>query len=243
MKASIQSLIFAGLMVAAPIAMASTYVGVWKNKTFSTTGALKIEFNINASRVTGSFDLDGMVFGSFDPAAVPINVPLKPDGSATFKIKNTALGDFSGSYKPDGTLTVTITNIPAGSLTEARIKGKFDLKLETFHATYEIDDSGSLFANGTADAHVPKAPVVKVDKTVKFTGKSAGVRAKVVTNTKITSFKAATGSTAKVTVTGHNPYQIQVSKISAPITAVTITVKNADGFTTRKVVKFIKNQP
>lgn len=224
-----------------PLATASVYTGSWENKTFDTTGALTIDFKKTKTKVTGSFDFDGPVFGAGDPPAISFTAPLKSDGSGTFTVTGTGVGDLSGSFTAKGKLTITISNIPGGFLTEARINGKFDLKLEKFNATYQIDNAGGLFAEGVAEAHVPKAAVITVARKVNVIGKTAKTPVKVVANTGITSVKATTKANAKVTVKGKkSPYQLVVTRMNAASAKVTVTVKNADGFTSKKVVTFVK---
>lgn len=224
----------------APLATASIYTGSWKNKTFGSTGALTIDFTLKKSQVAGSFDFDGPVFGAGDPPAIKFKAPRKADGSGSFKVTGTAVGDVTGSFTKNGKLTFTITKIPGGVLTEARINGKFDLTVEKFTATYEIDSTGGLFANGVAEAHVPKPPTIKASDRVTVSRASGKVQAKVLTNTGIVSTKATVDGGARVTVTGKNPYTIEVKKLSAPTTTVKFTVKNADGFSKRKSIKFIR---
>jgi hypothetical protein len=242
MKTKIRSLIAAALCFAAPHAIASTYIGTWKNTTFKTTGALKMQFTITKTNVTGSLDLDGPVFGAGDPAPIPFNMKRKADGSGSFKVAGTSLGDLAVSYKPDGALDMAITNVP-GFIDDASFNGRFDLKLEKFAAVYQINASGSVLAEGVADARVRKAPTIKAPKTVKTSGKSGGVTAKVITNSGIKSFTAKANAGAKATVSGNNPYQITVTKITKPNTLVTLEATNGDGFKKTKVVKFTLNNP
>lgn len=235
-----KALIIPALLLLAPLAGASTYTGTWNNKTFNTEGALTIEFEVGKDNVAGSFDFDGPVFGAGDPPAIPFSAPLDSDGSGSFTVIGTGVGDLSGSFSKDGKLDITISNIPGGVLTEARINGKFDLKVEKFDATYEIDSSGALFANGVAEAHVPKKPKLKLPKRVKFSGAKGKAKLTVKTNTGISKVKAKATGKAKVRVTGKNPYKIVVKKTTRKTTRVKIIVVNEDGFKTTKTVKFIK---
>lgn len=242
MKTKISSLIAAALCFAAPHADASTYTGTWKNTTFGSTGALKLKLTITKTNITGNLDLDGPVFGAGDPLPIPFNMKRNKDGSGSVNVNGTPLGDIAASFKPNGALNMTMTNIP-GFLDDASVKGRFDLKLEKFAAVYEINASGTLYAEGTAEAHVRKAPTIKAPSTVKVSGKSGGVTAKVVTNTGIKSFTAKANAGAKATVTGNNPYLVTVTKITKPITLVTLEAVNSDGFKKTKVVKFVLNNP
>lgn len=243
MKTTTQWFVIAALVFAAPLASAAIYEGSWKNKTFDSTGALTLDLNITKSKVTGSLDLDGPVFGGGDPPAIPFNFSRKKNGSGSIKILGSSLGDITGTFNSNGKLDFKITNIPGGFLTEARLDGKFDLKLEKFKATYEIDNADGLYAEGSAAAHVHKAPVVKAPGIVTVNGKTGEVTVKVVSNTKITGFTATADGGAKVTVVGKNPYHISVKKMTLPTTRLTIVVSNADGLETTEVVKFVKRKP
>ena len=240
MKTSLRLFIVPALLCFASLGNASTYTGFWKNKTFGSTGDLTINLTITKAKVSGSFDLDGPVFGGLNPPAIPFNVPLKTDGSGSFNVKGTVLGDVKGSFKSNGDLSFTITHIPGGFLTEARFNGKFDLRIEKFSGTYEIDSSGGLYATGSTAAHVPQAPTLQVAKQVNVGGTSGQVKAKVLTNSKIKSFSATADGNAKTTVTGTNPYTISVKKMTLTTTRLTLLVKNIDGFQTSKVVKFVR---
>jgi len=202
-------------------------------------GDLTVEFDIKSNKVVGFIDADGPVFGGGDPPAIPFNATLKKNGSGNFNVPGTPMGDIAGSFDAKGNLTVTITNIPGGVLTEARIRGLFDLKLEKFDMVYEIDNSSGSYAKGVGEAHVPKKPALKVAGKVNYSGKSGKTTARVLTNTGIKSFKAE-ASGAQVGVIGANPYKIIVKKAKRKITRVKVTAINEDGFKVRKFVKFIK---
>ncbi len=240
MKTLMEISMMSALLFLPPLATASVYSGSWENKTFDTTGALTIDFTVKKSSVSGSFDFDGPVFGAGDPPAIAFKAQRKANGSGSFKVTGTAVGDLAGSFTPKGKLTITITNIPGGFLSEARINGKFDLGLEKFDATYEIDDNVGLFANGVAEAHVPKAPTLKAVKKVAVSGNGAKTQLKVLTNTGIASITTSINGTGKVIVKGSNPYQIVIRNMTGPSSKVTVTVTNDDGFASKKTIRFTK---
>ncbi|MEO5716574.1 MAG: hypothetical protein ABIT37_24055 [Luteolibacter sp.] len=229
------------MILLTPITEASIYTGSWKNKTFGSSGALTVNLTLTKTNASGTFNLDGPVFGGGDPPAIPFNFALKSNGSGTFTFNGTSLGNVKGSVKPDGTLAFTITHIPGGFLTEARINGKFDLSLEKFAGTYEIDNSSGLYATGSIAAHAPKAPVIKAPGKVNVTGAKGEVTAKVVTNTNIKSLTVSADGNAKVTVSGKNPYLITVRKMTLSTTRLTITATNGDNLKTARIVKFVRS--
>lgn len=240
MKTPLRIAILCGALFVIPAAHAALYTGSWKNTTFGSSGAMKIDLTIKDGRAKGSLDLDGNVFGGIDPPAIPFNFPFNPNKSGNFKISGTVLGNFAGTYSKNGDLTVTITKTPGGFPKETRIDGKLDLKLQTFKATYEIDDNAGLFAEGTAAAHVHKKPIIKAPSEVEVTGKTGEASAKVVSNTKITKFQVTSPDGATIQVSGTNPYVIKVGKLNQPVTRVVMRATNADGLTKTKTVKFIR---
>ncbi len=228
------------VLILAPLASASVYTGAWNNRTFDSTGALTIDFEIGAKNVTGSIDFDGPVFGGGDPPAIPLNATLKNDGSGKFLIPGTAMGDLEGNFKADGSLTIVITNIPGGFLTEVNIIGKFNLKLESFTATYQIDNAAGVFATGDAEAHVPQKPSVTAPRKVTYSGKKGSATIKVATNTGIKSVTAKSNHSA-VKVSGKNPFKLTISKQQKKKTSVKVIVTNDDGFKTVRTITFIKS--
>lgn len=240
MKTPLRIAILCGALFLIPAAKAAIYTGSWKNTTFGSTGALKIDLTLKDNRASGSLDIDGNVFGGADPPAIPFNFPFNPDKPAKFKISNTVLGTLSGSYAPDGRLDVVIRNTPGGFPKEARIAAKINLKLRMFTATYEIDDDSGLFAEGTAAAHVPTAPKIKTPARVEVSRKVKTISVKVVSNTKIKSFKVTSPDGAGLKVTGKNPYEVTVSKLTKPETRIIITAVNADGLKKSKTVRFVR---
>lgn len=240
MKTPLRIAIVCGALLLVPTTQAAIYIGSWKNTTFGSTGALKIDLTLKDSRAKGVLDVDGNVFGGADPPPIPFNFPFDPDKNGKFKITGTILGDLAGAYTTNGDLNVTITHIPGGFLTKVSIDSHIDLKLETFAATYQIFNSGGLYAEGTAAAHVHKAPAVKLAKTVNVDGKTGSTTAKVTSNTKIKKVVVGSPDGAKVTFTGDNPYLIKVGGLNQATTRVKFSVTNADKLTTTKTVKFIR---
>lgn len=241
MKTLKKHLFLAALFLLTPLAGAATYQGSWENETFGSSGALTIDLTVTATKVSGSFNLDGSVFGGGDPASIAFSTTLDINGSGKFKTLGTAIGDVTGTFLSDGSLTITITNIPGGFLSKTKFTGKFDLSNETFTGTYKVYAFDVLFATGDIEAHVHKAPILKVSRTVNVTGTRKTIEARVTTNVGIKSFKATTASLANITVTGTNPYQIKVTNLIEPEVRVKVTVTNTDGLSTSKTVKFVKS--
>jgi hypothetical protein len=231
----IESCIAAMALWMAVPAFADTYIGSWQNTTFDTTGALTIEFTQTKSKVSGSIDFDGPVFGAGDPPKMDFSAPLKADGSGDFKIKGTMLGTIIGTFTADGKLTMSIVKVP-GFITDASIKGKFDLKAKTFTATYKIDSTEGPLAEGVANAHVPKAPTIITKRKASFQGTTAKILVNVVSNTTIKSVTATADGGATVKVKGSDPYKITLKNIQSPTVNLTITATNDDDLSKTKTV-------
>ncbi len=223
------------LLFHAPVANADTYVGSWHNATFDTTGALTIEFTKTKSKVEGSFDFDGPVFGAGDPPKMEFSSPLDSDGSGKFKIKGTMLGTIIGTFTADGKLTMSIVKVP-GFITDASISGKFDLKAKTFNATYKIDSTEGPLAKGTASAHVPKPPSIKAKSKMTFEGTTARIPVNVVSNTPIKNLTATANGQANVKVKGKGPYTIVLKNIKGPKVILSITAINGDDLSKTKTI-------
>ena len=98
-------------------AIAGHYVGAWTNLTFGSTGKAVINIVISGTNAALVFNMDGQVFGQFDPPV--ITMPGTVQGE-TIQIDNKGVGIF-GDVKgvvngAIGTLATTLTNIPGGSI-------------------------------------------------------------------------------------------------------------------------------
>lgn len=227
-------------LCAAPLADAATYKGSWNNKTFGSKGDLTIDFNVTKTRISGKFDADGPVFGAGDPPAIPFSAAVKPDGTGRFRVLGTNMGDITGDFDTKGKFVMKITNIPGGQLTEVRFNGRFDLGIESFRGTYEIDSQAGLFAEGTTRAHVRKAAVLKGPKTVKVKGKKARINVRATSYTRITKVRVVSNPKVKVRVAGKGPYRLLVSNLKPGTTRLTVRVRNADGLWATKKIRVIR---
>jgi hypothetical protein len=221
-------------------ARGSAYLGTWQNNTFGSHGALIIDLALNPTEVTGLIDFDGAAFGTIDPPAIPFHASFANGGIGRFSIAQTEIGIINGSIDTKGNISLLITNVPDRTITQISLAGKFDLKHKKFRANYQMFNTGGLFETGTAIAHVPSAPVVRMAKRVDVVNRTAEVQARVVSNTPIRSIKATTTGSAIISITGTNPYVFRLRKISDPRTNVRIVVVNADGLRTRQFVSFIR---
>lgn len=51
-------------------AVVGHYEGAWTNVTFGSTGKAVVDIHVNGTAANTSFDMDGYVFGAFDPPVI-----------------------------------------------------------------------------------------------------------------------------------------------------------------------------
>lgn len=222
--------IFLGM---APFASASLYQGSWTNKTFETSGPLSIAIQTSADQIMVNLDLDGPVFGEEDPDAVEFAIPLDELGNGNFSVAGTPIGDLSGTFTSDGHVTVHIRAISVGFIRDAAVEGTFDLLMETFEGTYEINSELGPFAEGELEAHVHKAPSIHARKTIRVRpDRTARLKAIISSNVPIRELTAEVKrGKAKVRITGTGPYRMIAKRVRSKRTVILIKALNADGET------------
>jgi len=104
--------------------LAGIYEGAWTNLTFGSTGKAVIEIQVTPPTAAMRFDMDGFVFGSFNPP--PITMPGTIVGD-TVQIDNQGIG-FFGDIRglidaAAGTFTASITNVPGGFIQQISASG------------------------------------------------------------------------------------------------------------------------
>ena len=104
--------------------LAGKYEGAWTNLTFGSTGKAAIEIQVTPPTASMRFDMDGFVFGSFNPP--PITMPGTIVGE-TVQIDNQGIG-FFGDIRGlidavAGTFTASITNVPGGFIQQISASG------------------------------------------------------------------------------------------------------------------------
>ena len=100
------------------------YTGAWTNLTFGSTGKAVIDMSAAGTSATILFDMDGFVFGAFDPPV--INMPGTVVGN-TIQIDSKGqglFGDISGAVDAAaGTFRAVLTNIPGGFIRQVTATG------------------------------------------------------------------------------------------------------------------------
>lgn len=104
--------------------LAGRFSGAWTNLTFGSTGAASLTLAIDGNQAGVTFDLDGFVFGRFDPP--PISIPGIVDGNAIrFSTRaQSFFGDIAGVVDAAaGTFQTVFTNIPGGFIQQLAATG------------------------------------------------------------------------------------------------------------------------
>ena len=149
------------------------YVGAWTNLTFGSTGKAVIDISqATATTATILFDMDGAVFGGFNPP--PITMPGTIVGDV-IQIDNHGegiFGDIKGSIdSKKGTFSVALANIPGNFISTVTADGT--VSAGHMQLTYIVHFPGALSptnpAHGVMDVRTP-APVV-IQKFVPEGGK------------------------------------------------------------------------
>lgn len=100
------------------------YEGAWTNLTFGSTGKAVIDISVNGATAATTFDMDGFVFGAFDPPV--INMPGTVVGD-TIQIDSQGVGLFGnilGSINSTaGTFEAVLTQIPGGFIAKVTATG------------------------------------------------------------------------------------------------------------------------
>lgn len=100
------------------------YAGAWTNLTFGSTGGAVIEINAAGPAAAIVFDMDGFVFGAFDPPV--ISMPGTVDGNLIhIDSKGQGLfGDILGTVDATaGTFESVLSNIPGGGISKVTAAG------------------------------------------------------------------------------------------------------------------------
>ena len=130
---------------AAAEAAAGTYEGEWRNLTFGSSGAAAVTLTVSGDNLVAVFNLDGQVFGQFDPEPEPITLPLDQLGSGTVQGESELFGPFTLTVTADG-FRLEAPAIPAGGIASMTVTATFDGT--TISGTYEIAFEGGGGAEG-----------------------------------------------------------------------------------------------
>jgi hypothetical protein len=109
---------------AAIVDLAGTYVGAWNNLTFSSTGAARFEIAVAGPTASITFDMDGNVFGGFDPPPIAMNGTVSGDDLLIDALALPIFGDVVGSIAgATGAFSFTLSNVPGGFITSVTAMG------------------------------------------------------------------------------------------------------------------------
>ena len=126
--------------------------GEWHNKTFDTSGPASLDFSVDGTKMTGTFDLGGTAFGCPDPA--PRTVTLKKGSgpntwnSKGFKVRySNDSGPIKLDYKQKGHVLKGSGYSPCNPSITYSYAGKMTTTVIT--AAVEILANGDFLADST----------------------------------------------------------------------------------------------
>jgi len=127
--------------------MAGEWRGMWINNTFGSTGAARLIIEVDPSGMaTLTLDLDGMIFGMFDPEPI-IYTASFGDGRIDFDVSDDPVfGDFLASGLADGTVSIEAELIPVDGIATLIAEGTFTP--QEIHLTYTVEFIGGGDAMG-----------------------------------------------------------------------------------------------
>lgn len=104
--------------------LAGVYVGSWNNLTFGSTGAARIDIAFSGPSATVTVDMDGNVFGGFDPPPIAMNGTVLGDDLVLNALALPVFGNVAGSILgASGAFTFTLSNVPGGFISIVTASG------------------------------------------------------------------------------------------------------------------------
>jgi hypothetical protein len=127
--------------------MAGLWEGMWINNTFSSSGAASLLIEVEPSGLaTLTLDLDGFVFGMFDPDPV-VYTAYFGSGRIDFDISDDPVfGDFLASGFTDGTVSIEAELVPVEGIASLTAEGTFAPR--GIHLNYTVEFLGGGSADG-----------------------------------------------------------------------------------------------
>ena len=135
--------------------MAGEWEGMWVNNTFSSSGAVSLIIEVDQSgTATLTIDLDGYVFGMFDPDPITYTTHFG-GGQIDFDVSDDPVfGDFLASGFADGTVSFEADLIPVEGIAGMTAEGTFSPS--GIHTTYTVHFLGGDLAMG--EVNLTKVP-------------------------------------------------------------------------------------
>lgn len=128
-------------------AAAGSYSGTWNNTTFGSSGAARIDIQIDGSTATFTTDLDGNVFGQSDPDAVIYTGTVTADGMTFTTPSSPLFGNMTLVVNADGSFTLTGDDPPADGI--AKIEAQGSISESGIGGTYTVTFDDGTTAEGT----------------------------------------------------------------------------------------------
>lgn len=134
-----------------PALAATTYVGSWVNTTFGSSGAATIVLDLAGTDLTVIFDLDGPVFGGFDPPALTVTGTFDTTSGGTISASDhPVFGDVSATVSPTGFVSGMATDVPDPFIVSASFMGP--VTPAGLIIDYEVFFAGPIFPGGPSSA-------------------------------------------------------------------------------------------
>jgi len=136
----------------AAMKMAGSWVGEWNNLTFGSSGSTTAEIDVREDgTATITFDLNGNVFGLFDPPPITFEISFDADGLTYEQEGHPLLGDLTLTVGDGAWSLVTVAESAGIAL---GVEGT--LSPESIESTYTVGaPDGSWSADGTFELHRP----------------------------------------------------------------------------------------
>ncbi len=132
--------------------MAGSWVGEWNNLTFGSSGSTTAEIEVREDGTASiTFDLNGHVFGLFDPPPITFDISFAADGLTYEQEGHPLLGDLTLTVGDGAWSLVALSEAAAIAL---EVEGT--LSPDSIESTYTVGaPDGSWSAEGTFELHRP----------------------------------------------------------------------------------------
>jgi hypothetical protein len=156
--------------------VAIRYEGSWTNTTFGSVGKAFVDVSIQGATATLKFDLDGFVFGTFDPPLITIPATVE-NGVVTFDARGIAgFGDIAGNVTlASGATVIDVTNVPNDFIGNVHVTGTFGQNMDlqytvVFKSPPNSDAVGVIVGNGIPPLRITSVQILGDRLELSWTG-------------------------------------------------------------------------
>ena len=139
------------MVTASESSLAGNWSGSWRNNTFNSVGTATGSGTIDtvAQTFTGTWDLNGSVFGAGDPPAQTFSGPYSPTSGMSATGASSFYGTVTMNVTATGQITGTMTSLPQANISKVDLNGT--ATATTIAINYTVTFSGG---GGTASGTV-----------------------------------------------------------------------------------------